>query len=200
MFLLLAHCCWSTELSAAPATRGVCCRYPAPGLCPLSSKLRFLSWVALAAWLLSGPHFYLVSWPACPGKLPSPGQLVKLSGWPAFPFPFLSFSPLLTHGVCWLPLFISPCLCASHSFLRFALIHSVFAAFLFFVPLLFCCFASLYPCFLHTCSLKAFCSGFPLPTSSIFSRAYCLSSFFSSDLAAALFETVTNRTLIHVAG
>lgn len=120
--------------------------------CPPCSIHGFLSWMALAAWLfsaswLSGSHFYLVSWPACPGKLRSPGRLVKLLGWPAFSFSSLPFSPLLTHGACWLPLFISPCLCASHSFLDL-LWSSRLCCLPVFRPsalLLFCFFVSLLP-------------------------------------------------------
>lgn len=174
------------------------------GLCPPCSTHRFRSWIAFSRL----PALYLLAlWPSfLPSWLASLSWQTSLSWWAGealglasllLPFPSLSFSPLLTHGVCWLPLFISPCLCASHSFLRFALIHPVFAAFLFFLPLLFCCFASLYPCFLHTCSLKAFCSGFTLPTSSL----YLFQSFLCpSDLAVTLLEIVTNRTLICVTG
>lgn len=119
IFLLLTHCySWSTGLSAAPA-RSPChvwclLRVPqllgAAGIAPPCSTHGFLSWMALAAWLLSGPHFYLVSWLACPGKLPSPALLVKLSGWPAFPFPSL-FSP--SHTWCLLAptVYLSSSLC-----------------------------------------------------------------------------------------
>lgn len=92
---------WVLLLPVPSAMCGVCWGSPSSwvqlGLHPPCSTHGFLSWMALAAWLLSGPHFYLVSWLACPGKLPSPALLVKLSGWPAFPFPSL-FSP--SHTWC----------------------------------------------------------------------------------------------------
>lgn len=101
---------WALLLPVLPARRGACCSSPGSwvqlGLCPPCSIHRFLSWMALAGWLLStswlsGPHFYLVSWLASPGKLPSPGRLVKLPGWPAFPslpFPFLPFAHMVSAG------------------------------------------------------------------------------------------------------
>lgn len=162
---------WALLLPVLPARRGACCSspgsWPQLGLSPPCSIHGFLSWMALAAWLLSGPHFYLVSWPACPGKLPSPGRLVKLSGWPALsslPFPFLPFAHMVSAGSHCLSLLSVPPTHFLHLLWSIpSLLPSCFS-----FPLLFCCFASLYPCFLYTCSLKDFCSGFPLPTSSMY--------------------------------
>lgn len=54
----------------------------------------FAAWLLCTVWL-SGLHFYLVSWPACPGKLPSPG--LWWSSGAGQPFPSL-FSP--SHTWC----------------------------------------------------------------------------------------------------
>lgn len=86
------------------------CAHPAPHTDSAPGLL--LAACLLSTCWLSGPHFYLVSWPACPGKLPSPGGLVKLSGWPAFsfpslPFPFLPFSHMVSAGSHCLSLLVS---------------------------------------------------------------------------------------------
>lgn len=55
----------------------------------------------------------------------------------------------------------------------------------------FCCFDLLDPCSLHTCSLKVFCTGSPLPTGSVhlFQSLPFLILVHLSDLGATSFET-----------
>lgn len=100
-------------------------------MCGLLSWMFSPGWLLLTSWL-SRPPFSLVSRPACPGNNPSPYWLVKLSG---CPFPTLLSQPF-SHDACWFPVFVSPCFCAS-TCVGFALIQPVFAAFVFFFPLLF---------------------------------------------------------------
>lgn len=201
---VLAAWGWALLLPVLPARRGACCSSPGSwlqlGLRPPCSMHGFLSWMALAAWLLSGPHFYLVSWPACPGKLPSPGRLVKLSGWPALsslPFPFLPFAHMVSAGSHCLSLLSVPPTHFLHLLWSIpSLLPSCFSSL--------CSFAVLLLCILVSFTLvpwRIFALAFPyLRAVCIFSRARCLSPVCSSDLAATLFGTVTNRTLIRVTG